>query len=199
MVEKKLQIIGLTGSIATGKSAVAAILTARGFHVLDADDAAKQLSAVGGAAHDEIATRFPMALRDDKTIDRKKLAAVVFADKEKLTQLEKILHPKIKNLRDEFYAAARQRGDKVIFIMVPLLFEKAIDQECDKTWVVTSTPAVQSERALHRPGMTPELLDKIRASQMPDAEKIKRADVVIENNGTLDDLKQKIDSAIKTL
>ena len=198
MSENTLQIIGLTGGIAAGKSTVAAILTTRGFQLLDADAAAKTLAARGGAAHDEIVKDFPQALQADQTIDRQKLASIVFTDKEKLARLEKILHPKIKNMRDEFYAAARRRGDRVVFIMVPLLFEKGIDKECDATWLVSCQPAIQRQRALAREGMTDELLAKIRASQMDDGKKIKRANLVIENNGNLATLTVAVDKAILT-
>ncbi len=191
------KIIGLTGSIATGKSAVADILTKQGIAVLDADAATKQLSAPGGEAYEAIIKKFPEVVGQDGNIDKKKLAEVVFHDKVKLDGLEGIIHPKIKKMREEFYRAARQRGDKVVFIMVPLLFEKSIDKECHETWVVVCNVENQTARALQRPNMTKELLEKIRASQMSEDEKTKRADVVIENNGNLQDLTNKVLAHLK--
>ncbi|MGI9461936.1 MAG: dephospho-CoA kinase [Alphaproteobacteria bacterium] len=199
MAEKKLIIIGLTGSIATGKSVVADILQSHGFAVFDADEATKELSTPHGSAYPDIIKQFPMVVLPDGTIDRKKLADIVFADKEKLARLENILHPWVKILREKFYAKAKQQGKKIVFIVVPLLFEKNIDQECDQIWLMVSSSKNQMERAMKRQNMNQNLLQKILANQMPDDKKIKHVDMVIENNDTLSALEENILCAIKAI
>ncbi|MCX8515687.1 MAG: dephospho-CoA kinase [Alphaproteobacteria bacterium] len=193
-------VIGLTGSIASGKSAVGELLERRGYMVLDADVVSRRLSKTGGEAYQAIVDTFPEAVEVSKDgqpqLARKKLAELVFADPKKLTQLEQILHPLIGAVRQDFYRAAHQAGAELVFIMVPLLFEKNIDQECDATMVVVSNSAARKARALARPGMTESLLEKIQQQQMTDKEKMARADIVISNDGSLADLERHVDGAV---
>lgn len=192
-------IIGITGGIAMGKSTVERILKTWGYEVLDADQLARDLTGEHGAATAEILTHFPEAARSpDKTsqagkiIDRKKLASIVFQDKKKLTKLESILHPKITALRQNYYDRMAAMGVKVVFIIVPLLFEKQIDKECDVTITLTLLPEKQQQRAMARVGMTATILQGLMANQLTDTERQDQADYVLANDGTESELQHNL-------
>jgi dephospho-CoA kinase len=181
--------IGLTGSIAMGKSEVARIFQEQGIPVFDADRA---VHALYDSKHgvDLLQPLVPDAIVDQK-IHRPTLSALVMKDAELLNRLEVLVHAEVAKQREAFNSQARKDGDTMVAYDIPLLFEKQIDKTVDVAVVVSAPPHLQKERALARPGMTEEKFNLIISKQMPDAEKRLRADYVIENNGTLLDLKNR--------
>lgn len=171
-------VIGLTGSIAMGKSTAARAFRRLGVPVHDADAAVRRLLGPGGAAVASVARAFPGAVKNGAA-DRAELARRVFADPAALRRLEDILHPLVRLRARAFLEAAARRRARVAVLDVPLLFETGGDKNCD--WVVTvSAPAfLQTARVLRRPGMTAERLAATLARQTPDADKRRRADIVV--------------------
>ncbi len=170
-------IIGLTGSIGMGKSTVAAMFRSLGVPVFDADAAVRALQGPGGRALPAIEALFPGATHPGG-LHREKLGAAVFGDRAKLQSLERILHPLVGEAQSRFLGQHRLK--RAVVLDVPLLFEKGGSRLCDLTVVVSAPLRVQRARVLKRPGMTREKFAAILKSQLPDAEKRRRADVVIE-------------------
>ena len=183
-------IIGLTGGIASGKSTVSKYLAEKGFKVYDADKIAKDISEKKLVQEEIILTFGDKILDENGNVDRKKLKEIVFEDKEKLKQLNAIIHPKVI----DFYKELKEKNtDEIIFFDVPLLFESGIDKFCDKILVVISDYEIQLNRIVKRDKIDRELASKIIKSQISNEERIKKADVVIENNSSLEDLFEKIE------
>jgi dephospho-CoA kinase len=172
-------IVGLTGSIGMGKSATAEMFAQEGCAVYDADAAVHALYAKDGAAVAPLAAAFPDAIVAG-AVDRAKLSALVLGDPEKLKALEEIVHPLVRAAQMRFLQEAREKGARVVVLDIPLLFETGGDRLVDATIVVSAPAAMQRERVLARPGMSAEKLAAILAKQMPDQEKRKRADFVID-------------------
>ena len=170
--------LGLTGSIAMGKSVAAGLFAREGAPVFDADAEVHRALAPGGAAHEAVAAAFPEALRAG-AIDRKALGRRVFGDDAALRRLEALLHPLVGAARARFLRRAHALRRPVVVFDVPLLFETGGERRCDRVAVVSAPPWAQRRRALRRPGMTAATLDAILARQMPDREKRRRADFVI--------------------
>ena len=176
-------IIGLTGSVASGKSTVAGWIAQRGIAVHDADSAVHSLLAANGAAVPDIMARFGGSiLADDGGIDRKKLGNHVFEHPQDRKILESILHPMVRQHRDQFLADHRRSGSKIVVLDVPLLFETGGDALCDYVVVVHSDEDTIWRRALARPGMTKNKLAGILKTQMPASEKCQRADFVLDTD-----------------
>ena len=176
------KILGLTGSIGMGKSTVAAMMRELGVPVFDADAAVHVLQGPGGALLPEIEAAFP-GTTGPAGVDRPKLGAAVFGDREKLTRLEAIVHPAVANMRLAFL---RENADRPLIVFdIPLLFEKGGAQALDAVAVVSAPAEVQRARVLARPGMTAEKFEQILALQVPDAEKRQRADFVIDTGTDL--------------
>ena len=183
-------IIGLTGGIASGKSTVSKYLAEKGFKVYDADKIAKDISGKKSVQEEIILTFGNEILDENGNVDRKKLKEIVFGDKEKLKQLNAIIHPKVI----DFYKELKEKNtDKIIIFDVPLLFESGIDKFCDKILVVISDYEIQLDRIVERDKIDRELAEKIIKSQLSNEERIKKADVVIENNSSLEDLCEKVE------
>ena len=183
-------IIGLTGGIASGKSTVSKYLAEKGFKVYDADRIAKDISEKKSVQKEIITTFGDKILDENGNIDRKKLKEVVFKNKEKLKQLNAIIHPKVIDFYKEL---KEQNTDKIIIFDVPLLFESGIDKFCDKILVVISDYEIQLNRIVERDKIDRDLAEKIIKSQLSNEERIKKADVVIENNSSLEDLFEKVE------
>ena len=176
-------IIGLTGSVASGKSTVAGWIAQRGIAIHDADSAVHSLLAADGAAVPDIMARFGGSiLADDGGIDRKKLGNHVFEHPQDRKILESILHPMLRQHRDQFLADHRRSGSKIVVLDVPLLFETGGDALCDYVVVVHSDEDTIWRRALARPGMTKNKLAGILKTQMPASEKCQRADFVLDTD-----------------
>ncbi len=174
-------VLGLTGSIGMGKSTAAASLRRLGVPVHDADGTVHRLLRPGGGGAAAVAAAFPGALRDG-ALDRKALAGLVFGDKAALRRLESIVHPLVRRAERRFLARAALRRKRVVVLDIPLLFETGGESRCDATIVVTAPRSVQDARLARRADMTPARLAAIRARQMPDEEKRRRADFVVDTS-----------------
>jgi dephospho-CoA kinase len=183
-------LIGLTGSIAMGKSEAAKILAKAGLPVFDADVEVHKLydSAEGAKL---IAAFAPKAVLNGR-VDRTVLTRLALRDKDLLSRLEPVVHEAIRQRRQDFIAQQRAKSAKAVVLDIPLLFETGSEKIMDKTLVISSTPERQRARALARPGMTPQRLAMILERQMPDDQKRARANVVIDNNGTLAELEKSL-------
>ena len=184
-------IVGLTGSIAMGKSTVADIFRRKKIPVFDADQIVHALYSDGTAAT-ALQPHFPEAI-SDKNVNRKKLSASLAARPTLIKTLEDIVHPMVQNKRQDFLDQARLDKHKLVVLDIPLLLEKPSKANIDIVLVVSSLPDLQRERALARPNMTAEKFDFILSRQMPDHEKRARANYVIENNGTISDLEIEVE------
>lgn len=171
-------IVGLTGSIGMGKTVAAGMFRRLGVPVHDSDATVHGLLGPDGAGVAPVGRAFPEA-RAGNAIDRAGLARRVFGDPGALGRLEAILHPLVRADQFAFLARAARRRAAVAVLDVPLLFETGGDAACDLVAVVHTRRCVQEARLRARPGMTPERLAAIRARQMPDADKLRRADFVI--------------------
>jgi dephospho-CoA kinase len=174
-------IIGLTGSIGMGKSTVAAMLIRAGIPLFDADRAVHQLQGPNGSLLSQIEARFP-GTTGPAGVDRQKLGAAVFGDAEALRALEYIVHPAVARLRRDFLR--RNRSRPIVVLDIPLLFEKKGWKSVDKIMVVSAPAWKQRKRVLARPSMNYAKFAKIKKLQLPDVQKRKRADFII-NTGIL--------------
>lgn len=174
---KQPLMIGLTGSIGMGKSAVAAMFANEGVPVFDADAAVHAMQAAGGVLVAEIEALFAGTTGPDG-VDRKALGAAVLGDRDRLAELEALIHPAVARQRAEFLKT-HGSADMVVFD-IPLLFETGGDERVDVTVVVSSPAEIQRQRVLARPGMTPEKFEHILALQMHDSDKRARADYIID-------------------
>ncbi|MBR1216814.1 dephospho-CoA kinase [Bradyrhizobium sp. U87765 SZCCT0131] len=184
-----MRLLGLTGSIGMGKSTTAKLFAEAGVPVYDAD-ATVHLIYQGEAAP-AIEAAFPGTTVDGK-VDRQKLSARVVHNPDAMKQLEGIVHPMLRSHQLAFLDAAEKSGAPVAVLDVPLLFETGGNARVDAVVVVTTSPEEQRARILARGTMTPEALDAILARQMPDAEKRKRADFVVDTSFGVEPVRQRI-------
>ena len=182
-------ILGLTGSIGMGKSTTAKLFAEAGVPVYDADATVHRLYE--GEAAPAIAAAFPGTTTDGK-VDRNKLSARVVHDPAAMKQLEQIVHPMLGASRQQFMDDAERSGAPIVVVDVPLLFETGGEKRVDAVVVVTTTPESQRHRILARDNMTGEKLDAILARQLPDAEKRRRADFVVDTSHGLDPVRVRI-------
>jgi len=183
-------IVGLTGSIATGKSEVAKLFSAAGIPVFDSDIEVHDLYAEKSTV-DLIGKTFPDAIVNG-TIDRQRLGQLVLDSLEDLKKLESLIHPLVRKRRERFISFWRKQNCPFVILDVPLLFETGENRELDYVVVVSANEKVQRNRAMVRPGMTREKLAGILARQMPDLEKRSRADFIVENSGSLEHLQNQV-------
>ncbi len=172
-------ILGLTGSIGMGKSTAAGMLLRLGVPVHDADAAVHRLLVADPAVRAEIAARFPGVV-DGETVDRQALGALVFADPEARQDLEAILHPRVRAAAKRFLRQQAMARTPLVVLDIPLLYETGGEANVDAVLVVTAPEFLQAQRVLSRPGMSAERFSGILASQVPDSEKRRRADYVVE-------------------
>ena len=173
-----MKILGLTGSIGMGKSTAAAMFRRLGVPVHDADATVHRLLGPNGMAVPLIAAAFPGAVREGK-VDRAALGQMVFGKPPELKRLEAILHPLVRRAETDFLQRHCRRRAGLVVLDIPLLFETGGQRRCDKVIVVTCPAFLQAQRVLRRPGMTVERLKLIRAKQMSDSQKRKRADFIV--------------------
>ena len=173
-----MKILGLTGGIGMGKSTAAATFRRLRVPVFDADAAVHALQGLGGAATTPIEAAFPGTTQDGRVV-REALRARVLGDAPALTRLERIMHPLVRAAETRFRAACRRRACRIAVLDIPLLLETGGGRRVDLVVVVSAPAAVQRARVLRRPGMTDQRLAIIRARQMPDAGKRRRADHVV--------------------
>jgi dephospho-CoA kinase len=174
-----MRVVGLTGSIGMGKSTTSAFFRDAGIPVYDADAAVHRLYS--GEAVPLIEAAFPGTTAGG-TVDRTKLGSAVLGNAAAMKALEAIIHPLVGLTQVRFRQACMARGDRLIVLDIPLLFETGGDARVDVVAVVSAGAAAQRSRVLARPGMTPEKLDAILARQMPDAEKRRRAHIVLDTS-----------------
>ncbi|MGB9142059.1 MAG: dephospho-CoA kinase [Aestuariivirga sp.] len=189
--------VGLTGSIATGKSEVAKLFFIKGIPVFDSDAVVHDLCAEP-ATRNLIGTVFPEAIINGK-IDRFLLARQVFGFPEELKKLEDLVHPLVRRKRNEFITHWQGQNCRYVILDIPLLFETGADREVDYTIVVSADEGIQKARAMARPGMTEEKLAHILKRQIPDMEKRARADFVIENSSSMEHLRIQVDALSRKL
>jgi dephospho-CoA kinase len=184
-----MRILGLTGSIGMGKSTTAMLFAEAGAPVYDADATVHKIYE--GEAASAIEAAFPCTTVGGK-VDRSRLSAQVVHDPAAITRLEQIVHPMLRAHHRKFLDDAERAGAPVAVVDVPLLFETGGDKRVDAVVVVTTSPEIQRERILARGTMTNEALNALLARQMPDAEKRKRADFVVDTSHGLDPVRARI-------
>lgn len=184
-----MKTLGLTGSIATGKSTALGAFAALGVPVFSSDEAVHSLYR--GEAVPEVERLFPGVVHNG-TIDRAALARRLVEQPERLKELESIVHPLVRQRMKVFLSAAQSTGTALAVLDVPLLFETGFDYGLDAVAVTIVDEEEQRRRALARPGMTPEKLETILRRQMPQSEKVKRADFVIDTSGPVEETAEQI-------
>jgi dephospho-CoA kinase len=189
-------ILGLTGSLGMGKSTTARLFAEEDVPVHDADAVVHRLYEGEAAAAIEAA--FPGTTADGK-VDREELAARVLGERVALKRLEAIVHPLVQQAEQRLLAEAEARGEKVAVLDIPLLFETGGEERVDAVVVVYAPPEVQRSRALERPGMTVDKLDAILAKQMPDEEKRRRADFVVDTSRGFEAARAEVRAILKTI
>jgi dephospho-CoA kinase len=189
-------VLGLTGSIGMGKSAVAAMFQGLGVPVFDADKAVHELQGPGGALLPAIERAFP-GTTGPNGVDRPKLGAAVFGNPEALKTLEMIVHPEVAEMRRTFLA---DNADAPLIVFdIPLLFEKAGQHGLGAVLVVSASAKAQRARVLRRPGMTPDKFAQILKLQVPDADKRARADYVIDTGTSLAKTRRAVQDLVHSL
>ena len=176
-------VLGLTGSLGMGKSTTAKFFAEEGIPLHDADAVVHQLYE--GEATPLIEAAFPGTTNRGK-VDRDKLAKKVLGSSPAIKRLEIIIHPLVGRAEARFLEEAARKGAAVVVLDIPLLFETGADQRCDAVVVVSAPPDVQQARVFERPGMTEEKFEAILFKQMPDAEKLARADFVVDTSKGFD-------------
>ena len=198
MTEKKMIIVGLTGSIGMGKSTTTTMFKDAGIPVYDADAAVHALYAPGGAAVAPIEAAFPGVVKDG-AVDRGELGARVLGDPAALKMLESIVHPLVGMNRIGFFEDAKAANADIVVLDIPLLFETGGQKNVDAVVVVSAPAELQRERVLARPGMSVEKFEAILAKQTPDAEKRERADFVVDTSRGLDAARDQVTAIIAKL
>lgn len=187
-------VLGLTGSIGMGKSTTARLFAEEGVPVHDADAAVHMLYE--GEAVPLVEDAFPGSTAHGK-VDRQRLARMVVGHPDALKRLEAIVHPLVAKSRDHFLAAAKAGGNAVAVLDIPLLYETGSETLVDAVVVVTADAAVQRQRVLERPGMTIEKFETLLAKQMPDAEKRKRADFILDTGHGIEAARDQVRDILK--
>lgn len=191
-------ILGLTGNIGSGKSTVSSFFLEMGYKIFDADIIAKNILE-SEEIKNEIENIFGKEyITDTFEIDKKKLKEEVFSNKEKLKKLNALIHPKVREKFEKVKKEFEKKNELIIFD-IPLLFEANFDDLCDKILVVDIEPSIQIERIKNRDSLDREMIEKIINNQMKREEKNSRGDIIVKNNGTVDELEEKIKEIIKIL
>lgn len=190
-------IVGLTGGIASGKSTVSKMFKELGAEIIDADIEAKEISQREDVVSEMKNIFGNKILNENGKIDRNKIKEIVFSDKEKLKMLNNLIHPKVM----EEFKKIKENADKndIIIFDIPLLFETGMDKMCDKIMLVFVDINTQIKRMIERDNITEELAVKIINSQMSLDEKLKKSEIHIENNGTLENLREKAENIYREL
>jgi dephospho-CoA kinase len=190
--------LGLTGSIGMGKSTTVAMFRDAGIPVYDADAAVAEIYLKGGAAVAPLEAAFPGVTKDG-AVDREALRQRVLGNDEAMAKLNSVVHPLLGKDRIEFYRQAEAAGADMVVLDIPLLFETGGERNMDAVVVVTAPEAMQRERVLARPGMTPERLDAILARQLHDSEKRARADFVVDTSRGLEAAREQVAEIIAVM
>ena len=191
-------VAGLTGSIGMGKSTTAAMFAEAGIPVWDADRTVHALYGPGGAGAAAIARLHHVAATADG-VDRAALRAAILQEPDLLKRIEAVIHPLVAENRNHFLADARAQGHALALCDIPLLFETGAEKWLDTVIVVTADADIQRRRVLERPGMTEEVLAAILAKQIPDAEKRRNADHLIDTGFGMDHARNRVQEIIAIL
>ena len=191
--------IAITGGIASGKTQVTNYLISKGYTVVDADSMSREMTAPGGKAMPYILEHFgPSFILEDGSLDRAAMRDLVFRDPSWKSVLEegttKVVLEDIEAIKKERAAS----GDKVLFFDIPLLFETGSEDDYDAVWVVTADYEIRKRRIMERDGIDDSLIDLIMDSQEGEEKKVRLADNVIYNNGTLDELRESVDRTLRS-
>ena len=189
-------VVGLTGSIAMGKSTVGQMFADAGWPVFDADAAVHVYYSGDGARVVEAA--FP-GVAVDGVVDRKLLSARVLGDNEAIGKLEAIVHPAVGIVREKFLATAFTERRRGVVLDIPLLFETGGEKRCDVVVVVSASAEAQRQRALSRPGLTAERFDALLARQVPDAVKRRKAHYVVDTGLTMQDSRRQVGDLVRAI
>ena len=192
--------LGLTGGIASGKSTADEFFKKRKISIIDSDLIAHRIMEIGQNGYKAVVDYFGNdILHDDQTIDRRKLGAIVFNDREKLKKLNEITHPLVHQEIEQQMVQYRANHEKLVVIDVPLLFESGFESLCNGVLVISITPELQLERLMKRNNFAKkEAIARIN-NQMPLSEKEKRATYVVTNTGTIDDLEKKLSNLLQEI
>jgi len=189
--------IGITGGIGSGKSAVTDYLRGKGWAVIDADEVAREAAMPGEPAMLRLKEEFGGHIfSGNGALDRTELARIIFADPAARAKVNGIFHADIKGRIEAQAGELEQRGDAMVFISAPLLFETDADRMTDENWLVAADEEVRLLRVMDRDGLSREEVRSRIESQMPEEEKRDRADVVIENNGTVEELLKAVEGLL---
>jgi dephospho-CoA kinase len=193
-------LVGLTGNIASGKSTVAQMLAERGATIIDADVLARRAVELGTPAYERIVARWGDAvLAPDRHLDRAALRAIVFSNPEELERLNAIVHPEVERMRDRLVREAVERGDRIVVCDIPLLFERHLGENFDRIILVDAPRPLRLERLVRDRGLREAEAMEMITAQMPAELKRARADIVIDNDGSLAKLEQDVGAAWATL
>src|ERR687895_645833 len=193
-------LVGLTGNIASGKSTVAQMLAERGATIIDADVLARRAVELGTPAYERIVARWGDAvLAPDRHLDRAALRAIVFSNPEELEYLNAIVHPEVERLRDRLVSEALERGDRIVVCDIPLLFERHLGENFDRIILVDAPRPLRLERLVRDRGLSETEAAEMIKAQMPAELKRARADIVIDNDGSLEKLEKQVAAAWVTL
>lgn len=193
-------VIGLTGGIASGKSAVSGILARRGALVIDADAVGHEAYLPGSDCFKDVVDAFgDDIVADDGTIDRRALGARVFAEPDERRRLESIVWPWMRETMEHRLDQLRREDRPIVVLEAAVLVEADWVDLVDRVWVVTVEPAIARQRLVERNGLTPEQADQRIAAQLTNEQRSERADTIIDNNGTLEDLRASVDAAWERL
>ncbi|PNZ39085.1 dephospho-CoA kinase [Mammaliicoccus vitulinus] len=190
-------VIGLTGGIATGKSTASNILKERGFYIVDADIASRKAVAKGSTGLKQVQEVFGDQAIIDGEMNRQYVGSVVFKDEAMRLKLNNIIHPIVRDIMDAEKKFGLEKGKKVI-MDIPLLFENKLQDTVDETWLVYTTEETQISRLKQRNQLSDDEATSRIQSQMPIEEKKQLADEIIDNNGTLEELAQNIETLIES-
>ena len=195
-----MKTIAITGGIGSGKSTATKYIQEKGYIVIDADKMARELTEPGGRAIPYIREHFGNAyIREDGSMDRAKMRDLIFKDFSQKEILEEGTTKVVLEDIEKIKAEAAQNGVHAIFFDIPLLFETKTHRDYNQVWVVTADRELRKERVVLRDGIDEHIIDLIIGSQSEEEDKIKLADVVIYNNGSVEDLHQSVDKLLETL
>ena len=181
-----IQIVGLTGGIASGKSTVSDLFKGEDIPVIDTDKIARELLETGSDAYNEVVSHFSSEiLFANGEINRKLLGKLIFSNPKRRDVLNGIIHPRVLEIMRLEIKQCEEKGESLVVIDVPLLFESGFDKECHKTIVVFTTPEKQLSRLMDRDQIDEEYASVKIAAQMPLSEKVKKADFVIDNSQSI--------------
>lgn len=194
------RIIGLTGGIASGKSTVSNLLRQAGLPIVDADQVARQVQRPGSVALDKLAAIFGQGvIAPDGNLNRQRLGQLVFADPTARHKLDRVMQPLIRDAIWQAVANFKRQGVANVVLDVPLLFEEGYDTDCDMVVVVWVSPATELCRLMARNGYSKAAAQARIAAQLPLSTKMVRADVVINNDGSLEQTRRQVAQLVEDL